>query len=316
MSEIMHVGRWRGLAGVGLGVGLMLGTATAPVAAGVAKPSELPSCGYRPALVAAGGDTAWSVRLDQSGAVSGHELRIEGAETRLRFGRRAFATLARDGHVLVGERARGHTRLSMIDGAWACRLWDRRVEGLAFPLVDGSGQDRLAIRLVEPTTRASEGAMLLDLETGASSAMIDGLCPGDCEGDDEIAAAELLPAGADRPVPRFAGGAWPTGKRLLFRWPSGAVPPDWAKVAIKAAAAEATASSMARSLRFAFDRVRARNGVRYTGAFPSFCRQGIGCAQRVLLSAWWSTWLRPNGTEFSWGTLRWCQKKAHSTCFG
>ncbi len=33
------------------------------------------------------------------------------------------------------------------------------------------------------------------------------------------------------------------------------------------------------------------------------------------MPTFWSVWLRPHGTEFSWGFLRWCQKDSGAGCF-
>ena len=314
MSEVIHARHRTTLIRIGIGVGLMLSSVSTPVSAGIKTPSELPGCGFRPAVAAAAPAHDWSVRLGRDGTVAGHELTLPGTGRLLRLGRRAFARPVGNGRVLIGQRSHGQTHLSMIDGAWACRIWDRRVSGLAFPLPASGADPDVTLQLVEPESRESGAALRLDIETGASYAMVDGTCPGSCDGDDEVALAQLLPAGADRPVPSFPAGAWPRDKRLSFRWPSTAVPPSWARNALKAAASDATDSSFARSPRFMHDQ-GASNSVRYTGNFPSFCQRGIGCAQRIMSAGWWSTWLRPQGTEFSWGTLRWCQKNEHASCF-
>jgi hypothetical protein len=33
------------------------------------------------------------------------------------------------------------------------------------------------------------------------------------------------------------------------------------------------------------------------------------------MPAVWAAWVRPHGTEFSWGTLRWCQLDPGTGCF-
>jgi hypothetical protein len=54
--------------------------------------------------------------------------------------------------------------------------------------------------------------------------------------------------------------------------------------------------------------------MRYTPVFPEFCRLGIACASRNM-PGFWAVWLRPHGTDFSWGTLRWCQRDGDDGCF-
>ncbi len=33
------------------------------------------------------------------------------------------------------------------------------------------------------------------------------------------------------------------------------------------------------------------------------------------MPSFWGVWLRPHGTDYAWGTLRWCQKNASDGCF-
>jgi hypothetical protein len=33
------------------------------------------------------------------------------------------------------------------------------------------------------------------------------------------------------------------------------------------------------------------------------------------MPSFWGVWLRPHGTEYAWGTLRWCQKNGADGCF-
>jgi hypothetical protein len=145
-------------------------------------------------------------------------------------------------------------------------------------------------------------------------AMIDGQCNAPCQPNDgELTPADFVPAGAARPVPAFPAGGWPKDTVLPFSWLDGAVPPDWARTPITSGAADASDTAMARSPLFVL-RGGAADTVRYTPSFPDFCRYGIACASRNMPVSW-LVWLRPHGTDFSWGMLRWCQKEDASGCF-
>jgi hypothetical protein len=144
--------------------------------------------------------------------------------------------------------------------------------------------------------------------------MIDGECSTTCAPNDgELLPAAFGPVGPARPVPAFAAGGWPLDKGLGFSWQAGEQPPAWARPAITSAAADASETSKARSPQYGY-RAGADETVRYTSSFPTFCRFGIACASRNL-PAFWAMWLRPHGTDFSWGTLRWCQREDGSGCF-
>jgi hypothetical protein len=277
----------------------------------------LPSCATAPLL---SGEvqvvTPWQTVLDGEGAVMEHRmtLRRQGLEVTLRTGRRGFAIPAPGGRLLVGERAAAGTSLTMVDTARGCRLWDRLLDDLAYDAGSAEDPGRVLLSLHDPLTRFFEGQALLDTESGDTVAMIDGQCSSACEPNDgDVAPADFAPAGPARPVPAFPAGGWPRDTSLPFTWAAGAVPPEWARAPITAGAADASETSAARSPRFVY-RSSATDTVRYTPSFPTFCRYGIACASRNM-PVYWSVWLRPHGTDYSWGTLRWCQKEDASGCF-
>lgn len=284
-----------------------------------ARPGWLPPCSDpgRPP----GGDglvlDPWRTDLDDEGVVTGHRLtlRRDGADVTLRTGPRGFALPIGTTRLLLGERSDTGTRVAMIDVRRGCRLWMRQLDRLAYlRRDDGGGGEPVRLALHEPATRLYEGTMLVDPETGASGGMIDGECITECEPNDgDVTPAAYEPAGAPRPVPNFAAGGWPGDKKLRYRWHGGQVPPTWAKDPLRKAAEDARRTSGARSPRFIFDR-DASDSVRYTPAFPTYCRTGIACAARAMPS-FWAVWLRPHGTDFAWGTLGWCQKRSVSGCF-
>ena len=114
-------------------------------------------------------------------------------------------------------------------------------------------------------------------------------------------------------MPAFPAGGWPKDTVLPFAWLAGATPPDWAKTPITSGAADASDTTLSRSPRFVH-RSGAQDTVRYTPSFPDFCRFGIACASRNMPVSW-LVWLRPHGTDFNWGMLRWCQKEDGAGCF-
>lgn len=316
MKGHTHVSRHR-IAGPLLAGGLLAALLPGVVAARAEPLSAVPSC----EAVGPGADgrlvEPWSVELDAEGVVAEHRITFEreGARTTLRTGPRGFSLLLGSGRVLVGERSDAGTDLAMIDIPRACRLWTRHVDRLAYPYADGGDRRQLRLSLHRPDTRRFEGDLTLDVESGDSDGMIDGICLSECEPHDgDLSLAAYEPAGAARPVPSFAAGGWPQGKKLTFRWGPGAVPPGWAAGPLTSAAGDVARTSAADGPRFVH-RDDATNKISYTGTFPAYCsRSGIACAARNMPS-YWGVWLRPHGTDFAWGTLRWCQKSDAAGCF-
>ena len=114
---------------------------------------------------------------------------------------------------------------------------------------------------------------------------------------------------------RFGQPVATNSSSLAFRWKSGAAPPAWARSPLKAAADDAKRTAYARSPSFPY-KGDAANAVAYAAALPGFCSsRAIACARRSMPS-YWGVWIRPHGTEFAWGTLRWCQKTSSGAgCF-
>jgi hypothetical protein len=259
----------------------------------------------------------WDAFLDEDGIVVSHQmtLRREGSDTTVRTGRRGFAVTVRPGRTLVGERSADGTVLTMVDTERVCRRWQRVIDVLAYDAgspVTEDGFIRLDIH--DPGTRWYEGRILIHVEHGTTEAMIDGECSTSCTPNDgEVDPAAFLAAGAARPVPRFSAGGWDKDVTLPYAWRTGAVPPTWARDPMRAGADDASETSNARSPRFVY-RSTANDTIRYTTAFPDFCRLGIACASRNMPTTW-AVWIRPHGYDFSWGTLRWCQRDGDDGCF-
>jgi hypothetical protein len=318
MKGIRHVPVAR-IASVSMAGGLLLALLPMVTAATTEPFPELPRCADLGALPGTDGRVVspWSVELDEDGVVSEHRLvlRRGGADVIVRTGRRGFALQAGAQRMLIGERFEDGTDLVMIDIGRACRLWTRRLDRLAYPLDAADGQRSLRLSLHRTDTRAYEGDLSLAIESGASSGVIDGVCISECEPNDgDVSAAAYEPAGPPQPVPSFPAGGWPQDTRLSYHWGPGTTLPGWVTEALAAAADDAFRTAISRAPRFIF-RSDADDKVSYTGSFPSYCsRSGIACAARSIPS-FWGVWLRPHGTDFAWGTLRWCQKDSTDGCF-
>ncbi len=297
--------------------------ASLPVAAAAAAPIDvagLPPCDGLPRTTERDDEVAspWQVVLDEDGVVQEHRLTLRrgGREAVVRAGSRGFAIRVGDGRLLIGDRAEDGTRLTMIEIRRSCRLWTRSFDGLVYPHRDALAGEPVRLATHEPRSRRFTGTLLLDVETGASNGLIDGQCIETClPHDGDISAAALQPAGAPRPVPNFSRGGWPKDTTLPFRWKSGAAPPSWATTPLLSAANDARRTSGARSPRFVY-RSSASNAVAYGGNVPGYCGiNGIACAGRSIPS-FWGVWLRPYGTDYAWGSLRWCQKTSSAQgCF-
>ena len=289
-----------------------------PAGAAADELSSLPGCtDVAPASVrVAEVASPWKAVLDSDGVLVEHRmtLRRQGQDLTLRTGQRGFAIPMPDGRFLIGERASRGTSLVMVDTERACQVWARELDGLAYDATPQEAQGPLRLALHDPVTQRFEGELVIDAETGASEALIDGECTTSCyPNDGELDPAAFGPTVAARPVPAFSSGGWARDTTLRFRWQAGETPPDWARGDIRSGADDASTTSRARSPRFIY-RSTASDGIRYTSLFPTFCQYGIACASRDM-PAFWSVWLRPHGSDFSWGTLRWCQRDDGSGCF-
>jgi hypothetical protein len=121
-----------------------------------------------------------------------------------------------------------------------------------------------------------------------------------------------LPMSDPRPVPIY--DRWGTWTVLDFRFHGTDTSPSWMRDALLAAAEDATDSSKALSPIFVPVDSGATSGViRYTPAFPDSCSTAIACASHS--SSLWTLRMRPQGHDFRWGTLRWCERTDTAGCF-
>ena len=313
-----HV-RIRHIATVALTSALAVGSLPGATTATEEGVTTLPRCAGLEASGPASGrlTSPWQTELDKEGTVIGHRLtlRRDGREHRVRTGRRGFMVHADADRLLIGERTESGTRLDMIDVARGCRLWTRQLGRLLYPERDAAA-DTVRFTVHDRDSRRYEGTQVLDPETGETQALLDTPCVENClPNDGAISITALEPAGAAQPTPSFNAGGWSKDKTLRFRWKPSALPPAWAKGPLEAGALDARRTSASRSPGFVYSSAGA-NSVAYTGTLPSFCGgSAIACASRSM-PTFWGVWIRPHGTDFAWGTLRWCQKTSSASgCF-
>ena len=324
MSESRHARhRRRLLAATGIGGVILALAAQAPPVASAAgpepplTPAELTPCRearvMRPAAATAlPAIGELEAVLDEAGVVVGHELML--GDVRLRLGPRAVGSGAGQDRIVVGERAAGATSLWMLNTRRGCVVWQRNVPGLVYDVGVDDAADDLLLSSVEPGSRRYLGQLRMSIDTGVTNAMLEGTCLTPCEPNDgTVPDPSFLPAGAPRPVPFFGAGGWPKDTTLPFDWVSSAKPPDWARDPLLAAAGDASTTTRSAGPTFVY-KATAPERIRYTAAFPDFCRSGIACAWRNMPISW-NIYVRPQGTDFAWGTLRWCQKTPGDGCF-
>ena len=111
-------------------------------------------------------------------------------------------------------------------------------------------------------------------------------------------------AAAHGPDPTLSGGTFGQNQDLRFRWRSGSEPTAAIKTAIKAAAADASATRASKAPSFAYD-AGGSNPIGY-GAGATCGVNGLACFTRTAPTGF-TIWLREQGHVYDWGTLKWCQ---------
>lgn len=109
---------------------------------------------------------------------------------------------------------------------------------------------------------------------------------------------------AHGPDPVLGGNAFTQNQALKFRWRTGAQPVAAIAAAIKAAAADVTATRGSKAATFTY----AADGANPIGyGLGATCGvNGIACFTRNAPDGF-TMWLREQGHSFDWGTLKWCQ---------
>lgn len=110
---------------------------------------------------------------------------------------------------------------------------------------------------------------------------------------------------AHSPSPIFEGDdLFAQDLDLLFAWDDQQMPNEAFRTAVKAGAADATATRGSRSPTFRA-KLGASNLVSYGPNVPCGIN-GLACMRRNP-PGWFGVWFRENGHVFDWGSLRWCQ---------
>jgi hypothetical protein len=291
----------------------------------------------------------WSSSVDAGGTVRGHTLRFGGGRT-WRAGPRGFADGPFRHRLVTGERDAQGTTVRVVDLDGGCVSREVRVDDLVYGSVtapDGTlfvstvapddrrelgvwqvppdgGRPRLVIRPpadvvaraiprtldlaltgegVRATWCAAEGCVAGEVPTDQGAMMV---------GPDQVAAATAdLPMRDPTPVPVHE--RWGSWQVLHFRFHATDASPSWMRAAILAAAEDATDTSRALSPIFIPTDIGANGTIRYTTEFPSGCSTSIACASHSGDS--WTLRMRPQGHDFRWGDLRWCERTNTSGCF-
>ncbi len=295
----------------------------------------------------------WSTALDAGGAIVGHTLRL-GSSGTWAAGPRAFADGPFGDILVTGERSRTSTRLRLIDLTRGCASRVLSVRGLVYgSAIAGDGS--LVVSLVDPRTRAELGVWQLGPRTdvpqrivapptgeqvtavprefslrisplgvqarwcaaGSCVARGDRRVPNglaalvDLDPDAESDTAASLPLRSPRPVPVY--DRWFPWSVLSFRFHTTEVSPSWIRQAVEDAADDATDTSRSLSPIFTPGGSGSEGIIRYSASFPASCTNAIACASHDADQ--WTLRMRPQGFDFRWGTLRWCQKSVADGCF-
>jgi hypothetical protein len=118
-----------------------------------------------------------------------------------------------------------------------------------------------------------------------------------------VAVSGAIPAWAATPD-SFMGNPFNPNQVLAYRWGTGAVPPATIKTAINAAVDDANTTRRSKAPTFAYD-ASGTNTIAYGVSAPCGVN-GLACFRRDS-PTWFAVYLRENGHQFDWGTLRWCE---------
>jgi hypothetical protein len=135
-----------------------------------------------------------------------------------------------------------------------------------------------------------------------------------CNGALLPAVNAALPLVAPRPVPVLGDPKWAQNTVLRYRWDAAQPPPGSIRRALNAVADDASTTRRSQAPTFRYDRT-ATDGFRYTESFPSWSSpDAIANAARSVPDSW-VVYIRPQGYQFRWGPMRWCQMDPGTGCF-
>ncbi len=295
----------------------------------------------------------WASTLDGSGSITGHTLTI-GRST-WHAGPRAFADGPFGPTLVTGERSPRGTHLRLIDLGRGCVSRTIELPSLVYgslmmpdgtlvvSLVHSGTRAELGVwqigtdpemdpqQIISPPTGEVATAALREVALGLSSFSVQARwCAGgtcqtrrhlrrgtglaalvDLDPDANTDNTSSLPFRSPRPVPVY--DRWFPWSVLSYKYHATDTSPSWMRAAVDDAADDATDSSKSLSPIFIRMEGNSKGIIRYTSSFPSSCQAAIACASHD--NDQWTLRMRPQGYDFRWGELRWCQKATSDGCF-
>jgi hypothetical protein len=135
-----------------------------------------------------------------------------------------------------------------------------------------------------------------------------------CEGAVSATATVDLPLVRPRPVPVLGDPRWAQNTVLRYRWDGANPPPRSIRPALNAVADDASATRRSQAPTYRYD-ATATDGFRYTEDFPSWSSPDAIANAARSVPDWWIVYIRPQGYQFRWGPMRWCQIDPGDGCF-
>jgi hypothetical protein len=135
-----------------------------------------------------------------------------------------------------------------------------------------------------------------------------------CEGALQVDADSDLPLVSPRPVPVLSDPRWAQNTLLRYRWDAGEPPPSSIRSALNAVADDASTTRRSQAPTYRYD-AGATDGFRYTENFPSWSSPDAIANAARSVPDWWIVYIRPQGYQFRWGSMRWCQIDPGDGCF-
>lgn len=135
-----------------------------------------------------------------------------------------------------------------------------------------------------------------------------------CKGALQIDADSDLPLVSPRPVPVLSDPRWAQNTVLRYRWDAGEPPPSSIRSALNAVAEDASSTRRSQAPTYRYDG-GATDGFRYTENFPSWSSPDAIANAARSVPDWWIVYIRPQGYQYRWGSMRWCQIDPGDGCF-
>jgi hypothetical protein len=115
-------------------------------------------------------------------------------------------------------------------------------------------------------------------------------------------------------VPVLSDPKWAQNTVLRYRWDAADPPPSAIRPALSAVADDASTSRRSQAPTYRYDST-ATDGFRYTENFPSWSSPDAIANAARSVPDWWIVYIRPQGYQYRWGRMRWCQIDPGDGCF-